>query len=483
MTKQGKILPPLTNICTSRNVFFIHKPDLRRILAPLLLAVAFAGAAFAQADLRVTHVFPSPYVKPGTHTFVLAVQNIGSQGAAFRIYWQLDNGVIKNASPGVAAIGGNGTVKAANDTFQFTVATPGTAKLKVWVKTLNGVPDVNTANDTLTRTLKVMPNLPDKNVILEVYKHQACGPCYPAAEFNHANVETLPNHMVVNLYTSTSDVLYNADAAAINTLYSLSHPAPIFDRFKFPYLHDIPTGYYTLNSNFYLREFGSRDVHYEPLGVTIVSQTIDTTTRVLKVRLKAKAVDTMSGDLRFNLWVTEDSINAYQASAPNPNNYWHKGVLRHFLGGQWGVQGSLPSTMLPGQEVTYDFQYTLPSTWKLRHLKTIGLVQTYTADAYARRIVNSVWIKTLTPVTSVSEIAATASAKLYPNPATDRLWVEMDDAADIRDAMLSVLNSAGQVVLRQAIHRSTETIDLRMLPAGAYWLRVGNGAAQAFVKQ
>lgn len=456
-----------------------------KTLATLLLALAFAATATAQADLRVTHVFPSPYLKPGTYTFVLGVQNIGPTGGTFRVYWQLGNGPVETRLPQMptAMIGNSSVAKVVSDSFKFTVTTPGTTKLKVWVKTLNGVPDANAANDTLTRTLKVMTNLPDKNVILEVYKHQACGPCYPAAEFNQANVVTRPNYAVVNLYTVTTDALYNADAAAINTLYSMSHPAPIFDRFKFPYLHDIPTGYYSLNNDYLLRELGSRDVHYEPIGVTIVSQTLDTPTRLLKVRLKAKAVDTISGDLRFNLWITEDSIKAYQASAPDPNNYWHKGVLRHFLGGQWGVAGSVPATMLPGQEATYDFQYTLPANWKLRHLKTIGLVQTYTTDAYARRILNSAWVKTLTTVTSVNEIAATAGAKIYPNPATDQLWVELEESVDIRDAVFTILNSAGQVVLRQPVSSRAEAIDLRALPAGAYWLRAGSGPAQGFVKQ
>jgi hypothetical protein len=54
----------------------------------------------------------------------------------------------------------------------------------------------------------------------------------------------------------------NSDAAAINQIYNSAHPAPMFDRFKFPYLHDIQTGYVTLNNICQLRELGRRKVMY-----------------------------------------------------------------------------------------------------------------------------------------------------------------------------------------------------------------------------
>jgi hypothetical protein len=440
-------------------------------LYAIAVLIFFTLTSSAQADLHVANVIPGPYLRPGTYTFTFGLENLGAQGCGIRVYWQVDNGPVYNRLPytpgGLNAH--QGVTQVVSDSFRITVTTASKI-FKVWAVPLNGVTDANHANDTFIHVLKVRNDIPDKNVVLEVYKHQICGPCYPAAEYNHQYIEPMQNHNIVYLYTDPNDVLYNADAAAINKVYNFAHPAPMFDRYKFPYFPDIMTGYFTLDNVYQLREQGRRDIMYEPLGVSIAYMSLDTTTRKLRVRVKAKTIDTIAGDLRFNLWITEDSIKAYQAEAPNPNNYWHSHVLRSFVGGQWGVAGSMPKTMYPGQESTYDFQYTVPANYVLKRLNVIGLVQIYNKDSFARRIVNSARARA-TQKLGIAELPVLTDIQVYPNPAKEQIWIK-NSQSKTETLQISLYNSLGQMIIQKEMKSAVESLDIHQFPAGNYVLQI-----------
>jgi hypothetical protein len=57
----------------------------------------------------------------------------------------------------------------------------------------------------------------------------------------------------------------------------------------------------------------------------------------------------------------------------------------------------------------------------------------------------------------------------FPNPASDRLTLQVDDAVD-----LVVLTSDGRMVAAQRLNKGTNTIDLSGLPEGLYILRAGS---------
>lgn len=441
-------------------------------LAALLVSLLFAGAALAQADLKTVYLTGSSYLRPGTYPFVVGLTNIGTQSAAFRVYWQLDNGPVQSQLPSMPNVlpATGYTVPMRGDSFKFTFTTPGTIRLKIWVKPLFGV-DPNPSNDTLTKIIKVMSNLPDKNVVLEVYKHQICGPCYPAAVFNHTNVEPLANHSLVHLYTDPRDSLYNADAETFNDLYWLAHPAAMFDRYKFPDAPSLEVKYFSTQTSYELEQFRVHDYYYEPLSVSITSMSLDTPTRLLKLRLKAKAFDTLSGDLRFNVWLTEDSLKFYQAEAPDPFNYWHRQVLRAFIGGIWGKQGSMPPSLSAGQEVSYDFQYTIPARYKLRHLTVIGMVQVYKADSSQRRIINSTRAKAMTKL-GTDKVTTNLDVSIYPNPAGSELHLRLNTGVKPDGLQLSIADAGGKVLLQQEVRESSSVIDISRLPAGTYLLSV-----------
>lgn len=84
---------------------------------------------------------------------------------------------------------------------------------------------------------------------------------------------------------------------------------------------------------------------------------------------------------------------------------------------------------------------------------------------------------------SVGNTPVSHAAKVYPNPATDMLYVEMPNA-DIEQIV--VMDMSGKVVTQQAVSGTAASVQLKEIPAGNYILQLsGNGikAVSRFVKQ
>jgi len=368
-------------------------------------------------------------------------------------------------------------------TFKVSLPSAGTYQLKAWVKTTSPL-DNNATNDTIVKNIRVFETLPKKNVVLEVYKHQGCGPCYDAANYCDTLVAKNPRYSVASIYTAKNDVLYNADGAVFNDLFNFAHPMPVFDRFKFPYKSALGSSFYTMGNGYFLRNYGDREKFYEPVQVYFHSVNWNENTRELRVKVGAIFFDDMNGDYRFNVYLTEDSIKAFQSSAPDPNNYYHKHVLRAMLGGTYGKQGSLPVSIKKGDVKHYEFVYTIPKDYNINKMHITALVQNYTHSDLNKRILNSEH-KAFKQAVSVQDAPATAATelKVYPNPAKNVLHVSTGNA-QVKYKM-SIIDMNGRTHITSDIYGNAE-IDIQALPAGHYILMADDGAVvhtQAVVKQ
>lgn len=75
-------------------------------------------------------------------------------------------------------------------------------------------------------------------------------------------------------------------------------------------------------------------------------------------------------------------------------------------------------------------------------------------------------------VTSAFEAAPIQNARLYPNPALSRLWLELELPAPA-DVRLSVVSMLGRALIQQehpALQSGRIGLEIAALPAGAYWL-------------
>ena len=71
---------------------------------------------------------------------------------------------------------------------------------------------------------------------------------------------------------------------------------------------------------------------------------------------------------------------------------------------------------------------------------------------------------------------------VYPNPANNVLFVETRHGTSLPDQTYRITNLMGQTLLQGWINAETQQINIASLPAGMYFLSMGN-TTQKFVKQ
>lgn len=453
-----------------------NKYVMKLPITNLLAGVLLSGSCLAQADLKPTLVYPGDYFPTGNHTFDVLVQNVGNATVpwnGFKIGWQVNNGTISEVLPATPTygLGANSPVTRSTGNFSASFPSPGTYKLKVWTRTLT-VTDANHANDTFVKTVEVLPYVPPKNVLMEVFKHQACCPCIEAACYEDSVVSQKANYAIANIYTVKSDVLYNAEGRVPDSVWAFGHPAILFDRFIFPHRTSVQRPVSTVNNIDVVNDMHERERYFSPLRVSFHASSFNTTTRELKVKLKARVYDTLSGDLRFNLYLTEDSIVAWQGCAtPDPNNYIHRHVVRKMCGGGWGQSGSLPATLYPGQDYLYEFVYTVPTAYKTNRIELIGLVQQYHNDLGKRFVLNSEKIGFNQSLTlSAGKPVAADDISVYPNPVTDQVFITNSNGKTLTINLLTIDGKE----LRRTTVTTKSTLDMSNLPTGSYLLRIAD---------
>lgn len=96
-------------------------------------------------------------------------------------------------------------------------------------------------------------------------------------------------------------------------------------------------------------------------------------------------------------------------------------------------------------------------------------------------VITNTALNTLSSPTGVREVAATTETKVYPNPATNEVFIEIADEGE-----MSIMDTKGSVVVRTHVAAGKTAIDISRLPAGLYILKTVNSAgagATRFVKQ
>lgn len=265
-----------------------------------------------------------------------------------------------------------------------------------------------------------------------------------------------------------------------------------------------------------------RDVMAPKFDVSMVCL-YDSTTRVLTMRVKAKALVAGTGPYRINAYIVEDSISSApvgyrqilasqlisgaspsaSAAAPtswylgqsnplqSPTIYAHMDAVRRILattatGGIWGdTVAKFNGAFAVGDSAEKVYYDTIPTTYRGRTCyksmtKVIGLVQKYGSATTDREIDNCIeakvrymW-KTL-PSTGVATMAPVRDLEIFPNPAQNVLIVrgmlENPSTVDIR-----ITNSLGQSVLTTSYPKGGsmlgENIHIESLSNGIYFMTV-----------
>ncbi|HRG90242.1 MAG TPA: T9SS type A sorting domain-containing protein [Chitinophagales bacterium] len=221
--------------------------------------------------------------------------------------------------------------------------------------------------------------------------------------------------------------------------------------------------------------------------VTFDSVTYNNNSRQLDVYLRALFTGTVSGDLRFNCVVVEDSVSGMgagydQANAYNntPGHYYygagnpitglpHRYVARAYLGGTWGTAGVIPASNAFGSQAVYHYTYILPAYCTDYRVSLVGMVSRYDGNNPSdRETINAErWPQIATaPVTGIASIYNNVYYTIYPNPASAVVYVQQ--ASSNRPATFELTDITGRVLLAEYLNGSTTSIPVTGISKGMY---------------
>ena len=134
-----------------------------------------------------------------------------------------------------------------------------------------------------------------------------------------------------------------------------------------------------------------------PAANVSISNHVELASNMVTVTLSADMFESLSGDCRFGAIIVEDGVtgpaphfdqsNAYAGGGRGPmggfenlphpissSTMVYNHVARALLGGFWGEQHSLPSTLDAGSTYSYQFTYQIPDDYDLEYMRVIGVL-------------------------------------------------------------------------------------------------------------
>ncbi len=147
-----------------------------------------------------------------------------SQITSLDINWQANGGNIYSTNF-------SGLNLSMGDTYDFTCSDMfdypiGLYSLTVWIENVNGSPDLNPNNDTLTKDISVVSHIVDRKPLFEEFTSSTCSPC---ASFNSSFVpwcETNQNNITLVKYQmnwpGSGDIYYTEEGGVRRDYYGVT---------------------------------------------------------------------------------------------------------------------------------------------------------------------------------------------------------------------------------------------------------------------
>ena len=234
-----------------------------------------------------------------------------------------------------------------------------------------------------------------QRVVLEKFTGTWCGYCADGA-YRVEQLEAVnPNVMVIAWHGGDiNEPMMNPDGAEVINYYATGFPQGMINR---------DGGLYSRTQ--WVGACNTASQGAGVITVSIDSLTYDPLSREIFVRVSGQFTGPESGDLRFNVVVTERNVSGgsaysqtnydnttaghpYQGAGSPIAGFVHQNVGRAALGGPWGTSGVIPASVNFGNAFTHDYTYTLPDSYDENEINLIALVSKYGATANDRKILN-----------------------------------------------------------------------------------------------
>ncbi len=194
------------------------------------------------------------------------------------------------------------------------------------------------------------------------------------------------------------------------------------------------------------------------MRITTTAQGADS----VKVVTTIKKVDTSSvTNLQFYGLVAEDTLNFTSGNG----EAHHYDVFRQSLSGTTSVNVS--SLVSVGDSFMHTKVLAIKTTWTRNKLFAVGILQDNSKNVL--QAAKSGHIPSAP--SAVTTLAVQPDVNIYPNPATDKLFIEGDFQLPIA---IAITDSKGAVVVTQKIS-TTGAIDISALKPGVYFIHIDGG--------
>lgn len=239
-----------------------------------------------------------------------------------------------------------------------------------------------------------------KRVLLEQHTGAWCGWCVDGTVVMDDILEEHPDR-VIGVKIHNGDAMEITEQSTLGSVLGRSGvPSATIDRKSFGGDIFVYRNVWKQHCESVLQEEAKVDLQ--------VFYNIDPDSRLLMAKVVANMIETVDMQLRFNLYIIEDSCsgegtgwdqsnylsgrdgyedNPYYSKPAKITGYQHMKVVRAMLGGAWGEQGNFTKPALSGETYSHDFTFTLPDEWKIKDIWVVGLVQV--EESNNKEIVNS----------------------------------------------------------------------------------------------
>jgi len=250
----------------------------------------------------------------------------------------------------------------------------------------------------------------EKVVLLEQFTGAWCGYC-PDGSYRMDQIIAANPGKVIGVRFHTGDPMEIPEVNTIaNTLGLTGVPTGLVDRNSFSGRYFLDRGSWTSAVSQSLQNPAIVDLKVEWF--------YDDATQAINATITGTFSQAISEDIRFNVYVIEDSIpstasgyeqhNYYNSDPSSPfyqkgnpiQGYYHDKVVRAVLGGAWGQANSIPSPVVAGSKVSYSFSVAKNSDWNIKNIQLVGLVQYSTPTK--KQILNAVEGTTVVPKTKIT---------------------------------------------------------------------------------
>lgn len=375
---------------------------------------------------------------------------------SFDIHYSINGGTVYTQNKTGLNLAYGGTYNFTHsDTWTPTVI--GSYEVKVWTSNVNGQPDENPANDTITKFVSVVDNWVEKKLLHEVFTSSTCPPCLPGNQTVQTILDANPNKWTCVKYQmnwpGNGDPYYTAEGGVRKTYYGVSG-VPNMEL----------NGEWNDNPNSYDQSIF--DQFYNVPAYMEIDAVHEITGQNIEVEVDITPHADFTAGLKLHIAVVENTT--YNNVGSNGETEFHYVMMKMVP----DANGTSVGPFTNGTPVTFLKTASLAGTniEEMTDLSVVVFVQNHASW----EVYQSAW--SVEGTVGIDETEESSITAIYPNPASSDVFVKYnitknsDVNVSVHNMLGETVYSSGTVSKQSGDHKAK--LDLNGLSDGVYFLKL-----------